>query len=850
MSSMSNACDFCRRRKLKCSKELPKCSSCIKFDKECSYTPRQRPPPLTKAYVHQLQKRIISLENALAKLSKKNQENNVLLENHPTFDHDHNDINRELVYTDDFLAHFYEPDIQEGPNSIDSEIHSYSKAEDFLFYEDFYNVDDLDWYEKDPASTNDEILPIDTNIDNNSPDSISHSTNGLVDGMGALSIGDESHFIKPHAFYGITSSNGLLRFLKSSDDNEIIENNSIYRNMLDSKYYSNLELMYDQNNFKLLKSENSDILLNDPSFRSELITSYFDNYHCCYPFIKRSSFVKDYDLFNSTSIANPNSNFLNSIKDISFQVLLNTVFAIGALCKFGEASIIDLLYYKRVKSILQEINIMECGSYQLLNAFILLGNYVQKRNKPNTGWNYQGLSLRMAISLGLHKEINKAENSNAQSSRFFEARERRRRLWWGLFFFDVGLTITFGRPLHLPLLESIDIKYPLNVEDIEIENLKESYKPHTLIKPYPTIYAGIQQEARLSKISYRIYSYITKVSGANVENTKLKMSGLIELNRLIIAFANSLPQYFKEDDMLASKSLKEVCPRTWFKINLDGTLSIPKWFELTRRRIIWRYKNIQILMFRSFIWESGKFFNRHDVEQNYNLDIELKDLLDLCIKNCYLAAKDTINSISVYVSNSEIDVISSWYATYFIFQAVLIPILLLYKTCSKGIDRDLKLWINDIEQTKKTLIVLQEFNILAKNLVETVNFLTQPIIKELNEINQYTAYDNNPAIPDIDARKDGFDFSDLPSATINLFSNVGVDFNHPTTDLNVFPMREERFDQFIPERSEPDDAQLHGFLSSEKAVLSNFLQQELFPNDPMFDNSHQNQSRNFQGKGK
>ncbi|CUM51826.1 uncharacterized protein AC631_03346 [Debaryomyces fabryi] len=483
---------------------------------------------------------------------------------------------------------------------------------------------------------------------------------------------------------------------------------------------------------------------------------------------------------------------------------------------------------------------MECGSYQLLNAFILLGNYVQKRNKPNTGWNYQGLSLRMAISLGLHKEINTTENSNSHSSRFFEARERRRRLWWGLFFFDVGLTITFGRPLHLPLLESIDIKYPLNVEDIEIENLKEGYNPHTLIKPYPTIYAGIQQEARLSKISYRVYSYITKVCGANVENTKLKMSGLIELNSLIIAFANSLPQYFKEDDTMAAKSLKEVCPPTWFKISLDGTLSIPKWFDFTRRRIIWRYKNIQILMFRSFIWESGKFFDKNEIELNYYSDSKLNELLDSCMRTCYQAAKDTINSISDYVSTCEVDITSSWYATYFIFQAVLIPILLIYKSCSKAYNRDVNLWINDIEQTKKTLISLQAFNSLAKNLVETVSLLTQPIIENMNQIHKDSAIDNNSIIEERDSRK-GLDISDLPSATINLFSNVGVYFSS-RVDSSMLTMGYEQSDQFIPEKCESNENKRNEeLLSSEEAVISNFLQQELFPNDPIFENSQQYQ---------
>ena len=827
---MSNSCDFCRRRKLKCSRELPKCSSCIKFNKACAYTPRQRPPPLTKAYVQQLQNRIINLENTLGKLVNSNQERDVLLQNQSTADKNHNDINYQVLQG--------ESDIQESPDSVDTETKDF-KAEDFLLYEDFYNVDDLDWYEKDPTSTNDEALPIDSGMDGNTPDSIPYSSNGLIDGMGALSIGHESSFIKLHAFYGISSSNGLLRFLKVSEDNER-NDNIIRKNALDSKYYSNLGLLYDQNNSKLLKSENSDILLNDPSFRNDLVNSYFDNYHCCYPFIKKTSFLKEYGFSKSNSAANPNGP--SSIKDISFQVLLNTVLAIGALCKFGEPSIIDLLYYKRVKSTLQEINIMECGSYQLLNAFVLLGNYVQKRNKPNTGWNYQGLSLRMAISFGLHKEVNIIENSNNQGSHFLETRERRRRLWWGLFFFDVGLTITFGRPLHLPLLESIDIKYPLNVEDVEIETLREDSNAYTLIKPYPTIYAGLQQEARLSRISYKIYSYITKVSGINVENPKTKMSGLIELNNLIIGFAKSLPQYFKEDDMVVTKCLKEVCPQTWFKINLDGTLSIPKWFDFTRRRIIWRYKNIQILMFRSFIWESGKFFDKYDMELNDYSNLELNSLLDLCMKNCYLAAKDTINSINHYVSNCELDILSSWYATYFIFQAVLIPILLLYKKCPKGIDNDFKLWLDDIEQTRNTLISLQGFNSLAKNLIETVNFLAQPILENLNEINENTNYDNNKIVSEGENGKEGFDFSDLPSATINLFSNVGVDFSHSGIDSNILPMGDEIYDQFMSEEDISNDSQLRGeLLSSEEAVINNFLQQELFPNDPIFENSQKHQ---------
>ncbi|OXC70566.1 hypothetical protein AYX13_01043 [Cryptococcus neoformans] len=37
------ACKFCRRRKLRCSAERPKCSSCIKYKQECEYRTEERP---------------------------------------------------------------------------------------------------------------------------------------------------------------------------------------------------------------------------------------------------------------------------------------------------------------------------------------------------------------------------------------------------------------------------------------------------------------------------------------------------------------------------------------------------------------------------------------------------------------------------------------------------------------------------------------------------------------------------------------------------------------------------------------------------------------------------------------
>lgn len=49
--------------------------------------------------------------------------------------------------------------------------------------------------------------------------------------------------------------------------------------------------------------------------------------------------------------------------------------------------------------------ILQSGNLDLVQAFCLLSNLAQKRNKSNTGSVYLGIAVRMAIGLGLHREL-------------------------------------------------------------------------------------------------------------------------------------------------------------------------------------------------------------------------------------------------------------------------------------------------------------------------------------------------------------------------------------------------------------------------------------------------------------
>lgn len=65
---IEQACDSCRKRKLKCSKEYPRCTKCIQHNWCCSYSPRTVRLPLTRAHLTSVETRVQLLELMLSYL--------------------------------------------------------------------------------------------------------------------------------------------------------------------------------------------------------------------------------------------------------------------------------------------------------------------------------------------------------------------------------------------------------------------------------------------------------------------------------------------------------------------------------------------------------------------------------------------------------------------------------------------------------------------------------------------------------------------------------------------------------------------------------------------------------------
>lgn len=175
------------------------------------------------------------------------------------------------------------------------------------------------------------------------------------------------------------------------------------------------------------------------------VDAYFSLFHRSYPIVYEATFRAQL----MEVIPRPAGN--------AWQVLLFIVSAMGVWTTATEPTEVDTALFEAAKARLS-IDMLETGNLILVQALTLISNYMQKRNKPNSGYNYTALARRIAMGIGLHKEF-----PNSEASYF--TTEIRRRVWHCLYIFDVGAIITFSRPLDFPN-EGIDVALPMNIHDL------------------------------------------------------------------------------------------------------------------------------------------------------------------------------------------------------------------------------------------------------------------------------------------------------------------------------------------------------------------------------------------------
>lgn len=396
-----------------------------------------------------------------------------------------------------------------------------------------------------------------------------------------------------------------------------------------------------------------------------LIDAFFAYYNSSYPIIHEPTFRAQYE-----------GQLLRPRPDV-WELLYNAILALGSWCINHESSSADLIYYHQARSQLSS-NILETGNLPLVQALTLLSNYVQKRNKPNTGWNYLGLAIRMALGLGLYREFPNWKSSPLKL-------EIRRRVWWTLYMFDAGAAVTFGRPINLPGPEIVDAKLPLNVNDNQL-TAETEIVPKEI--DAPTIYSGIIYQSKFCLITNSIYNRLIAKPSPSAEES-------LEFNKTIEKFMTELPNYFQPT------------------VYIDTYL---QWPVLTKYRLLWRIKNFQIIIFRPFVLQH--ILLAGDKSTLSEAEVQARRI-------CIQSARETIGLVTEFLTMFQHTSISVWYALYFLFQAALIPIICL---SSEPNSEHASEWLSDIQRTNETLLSLTNENQLAARFYDVIDRLTKQYI--------------------------------------------------------------------------------------------------------------------------
>lgn len=272
-------------------------------------------------------------------------------------------------------------------------------------------TDDFEWDEQDDMASLAQALSANANV----PD------DAALDGMASLTVSE-----KEGGYLGVASGAAFIRLLEPNMKRRSPQSQTRSRPSL-SPFPS------------LIQQPNPNRQIADI-----MIDAYFKLYHLSYPILHEPTFRAQF----SEVIPRPHGD--------SWLVVAYVVAAIGVWSSAKSSDNLDLQLFSQARSILS-FNFLELGNLTLVQALTLTSNYQQKRDRPNSAYNYLGLAVRMAMGLGLHKEFQGWNISPLNM-------EIRRRVWWSLCVFDCGATITFSRPLTWPF-DGVEVSLPRNVHD-------------------------------------------------------------------------------------------------------------------------------------------------------------------------------------------------------------------------------------------------------------------------------------------------------------------------------------------------------------------------------------------------
>jgi transcriptional regulatory protein GAL4 len=639
LGASDQACNECKRRKGRCDRQLPECGPCARNKRHCLYE-RHSKTPLTRRYLTEVETRLrqteLRLKNAeqRASLAESELRRSQQASNDPSSSHDSTALyGSATLAADNNFATLSRSDLPLDTTVWSNDQHSTDTAllwprppEQTVSHELEQPPSGLEDFSWDEQSIGDEIEDEKTNlVDDAGPA-------GAIDGMASLSVDDTRA-----GYLGVASGAAMLRLLMP--DAEHRHKRSMPRSHAHKS--SATSIPGDSGWIPTPVWHERRIYEIDVD---AAVNAYFSLYHISYPIVCEPTFRAQY----AQVIARPSGKSWNALAYI--------IAAIGLFSTSTEPVVRDLDLFEAAKANIN-IDSLETGNITLVQALALLSNYIQKRGKPNSGYNYLGLALHMAMGLGMHKEFQGWRIAPLQM-------EIRRRVWWALYNFYVGAAITFGRPIAWAS-NGIEVALPLNVDDRDLTHLSLSLPPP---RTTLTTHSALASQARFHLSTNEIYAKVISLPFPSPQE-------LLQL----------------DDERISG----------WRSIWAVEASEVEPRYALSRSVMTWRFRNLRIIMFRPFVIRKvlQARMRQESVQQ-------LDPATNTAVSRCLAEAKASIISIENYWNTGRRNCMASWYALYFLFQATMIPCVCLRNEPTSNVAQDWREQLNTALSVMRSMFTI------------------------------------------------------------------------------------------------------------------------------------------------
>ncbi|THZ70632.1 hypothetical protein D6C85_05809 [Aureobasidium pullulans] len=615
----SLACKECRRRKANCDHKIPECSTCKRYKRHCLYD-RLGKTPLTRRHLTEVEHRLSRAEGILKRLFS-DQEVSYMLDQERSGDVPTLPPIRSISQTHTPRA------ASPAAGSVDSPVASQQQrsvtSQPQVPSQGSAGLDDPGsaWsfpttdVEPDPTAAlypdGDEEFEWDEREQTGLHGGVAiteddeEGVRKVMDGMATLTV-DAANY----GYLGMASGASHLRSLWMESGNGPSWDSGAWKD----RRRDLQDLLRGQTESSSIASAVQTQTLVTRAMVDVFVDAFFVRYHPVFPILHEPTFRAQY----ASRMARPGQGI--------WLVLVNIVAALGAFVTNPSSSDDTSLSIFRTAKRYLAVNALETGNLTLVQAFGMSAMFLQKINKPNTGYNYGGVAIRMAIGLGLHKEFGSQHMSPFKQ-------ELRRRIWWSLCVLDVGATITYSRPLIWPQV-GVDAALPSNIREQDLM-ANSPVTPPEVDEPTVNTYLRVQSSYHLQTMP--IYNRL-------ISNQPPLPEELLTLDSTIVeAWLSQVPHYFHDSSgpMLEDR------------------------FALPHGINCWRYRNLRIVIFRPLLVKWALQDGREET-----LTWHEQEATNRCLR----AARESIASIQNFWKSRSQTRLTAFYVLYFIFQAALIPI--------------------------------------------------------------------------------------------------------------------------------------------------------------------------------